>query len=102
MIFLFGSRSSKIDAFNLSNCACPNCQSIGTLNAFTFSKYFHIFFIPFMPIGTKTVAECSHCLKTYDGEKSGEKIKTAIENHSKISGKKDLFGTDAVVWLFCF
>jgi len=88
MIFLFGSRSSKIDAFNLSNCACPNCQSIGTLNAFTFSKYFHIFFIPFMPIGTKTVAECSHCLKTYDGEKSGEKIKTAIENHSKISGKK--------------
>lgn len=88
MIFLFGSRSSKIDAFNLANCTCPNCQSVGTLNAVTFSKYFHIFFIPFMPIGNKTIAECSHCLKTFDGDASGEEIKNAIETHSKNSGRK--------------
>ena len=88
MILFFGLRSSKSDSFKLADCSCPNCKNNDTLNARSYFRYFHIFFIPFFPAGTVTIAECSHCLKTFKTNEASLEIRNAVEQHRKANKQK--------------
>lgn len=67
MLIFFGTRATKIDSLKMQNCSCPNCNSENALVATKYGRYFHVFFLPIFPTSLRTIVECRHCYKTYDG-----------------------------------
>lgn len=65
-MIIFGSRGSKIADLNLSGTTCSHCGGQDTQRVSVFGRYFHIFWIPILPIGKKVFAECTHCKKTIE------------------------------------
>jgi len=66
MLIFFGVRSAALsNTYHLKNTTCTYCSTENSFRTRTYLRYFHIFWIPFFPLGKTTVAECSHCRKTY-------------------------------------
>jgi hypothetical protein len=84
MIFLFGVRFTNTQYYKLDNHICPYCGNQDTLFGETKSKYFHIFFIPFLSLGKSTVLTCSHCLKKFETKQLLEPLKHEIELRESI------------------
>ncbi len=92
MIFFYGLRSSKLKERKLSNTKCPYCQEENSFIATTFGKYFHFFWIPIIPISKTSVAECSHCKKTYaEKEFSEDMMNSLIRANSTNPAKQPLW-----------
>ncbi len=92
MIFFYGLRSSKLKERKLSNTKCPYCQKENSFTATTFGKYFHFFWIPIIPISKTSVAECSHCKKTYaEKEFSEDMMNSLIRANSTNPAKRPLW-----------
>ncbi|WP_430909455.1 zinc-ribbon domain-containing protein [Maribacter sp. 2-571] len=65
MIFFYGTRASKIKEYALRNTSCSYCNTRDSFHVTTYSRYFHFFWIPIIPLYKTSIAECSHCKKTY-------------------------------------
>lgn len=66
MFILFGTRSSKLNnTYTLPGTSCAHCGNQDTIQVHVYGRYFHIFFIPIFPLWKTTVAECTHCRKSY-------------------------------------
>ncbi len=61
MFFLFGAGSKHVTTVPLDGLACPHCGTTGSLEVTVLSRYVHVFWIPFFPIGKTTVSVCRHC-----------------------------------------
>lgn len=69
IMIIFGSSSEKVKAsVALYPSVCPHCESKNTMLAEVLMRYFHIWYIPFFPIGKSVIATCSHCKGVYQGE----------------------------------
>ncbi|UII77275.1 zinc ribbon domain-containing protein [Flagellimonas sp. HMM57] len=88
MIFFFGTRASKIKERKLKGTACPYCQTKDSFTVSTFSKYFHFFWIPIIPLFKTHVAECSHCKKTYSKAQFTPEMLRSLENENRIDPAK--------------
>ena len=75
MIF-YGSKASKIDE-QILNVQCDNCKCNTKQIVTTFGKYFHIYWIPFVPIGKEQVCECQVCHKTIPSNQFNHSITSA-------------------------
>lgn len=95
MIIFFGTRATRIDAIDLHNATCPHCNSQNTLVATKYGRYFHIFFLPIFPTSEKTIVECRHCYKSYEGESFA---KVNPNNHEE---KVALIETKRPLWHSC-
>ncbi len=78
MIFFFGSRASKIKERKLKRTTCPHCETKDSFTVSTFSKYFHFFFVPIIPLFKTHVAECSHCRKSYSQHEFTPEMNAAL------------------------
>lgn len=65
MVF-YGTNSSNIKTGKIRNVSCPNCEKNTEMNYTIFGKYFHLYWIPFFPIGRVNIIECNNCKATYD------------------------------------
>ncbi len=83
MILFLGTRPGKTESTVLSTIACPYCQNLGALTAFTTSSYFHLFWIKLLKIGSHTVVRCSHCKKAYEGDEFSATMKIALEKEQQ-------------------
>ena len=89
MLIFFGTRSSKIDSKQLhDNTECPYCKSQNSLVVTTFSRYFHIFWIPFLPLSKTRILECNHCKKSYNEYNIPLDIKYKLNNENKLKPPK--------------
>jgi uncharacterized Zn-finger protein len=80
MLIFFGTRSTKIQSQKVTGSTeCPYCSAPNTFIATTFGTYFHIFWIPIITLGRRTVVECSHCKKTYDEKELPANVKAALD-----------------------
>jgi hypothetical protein len=61
MLFFFGLGQSRAATVALPTIACAHCGTQNSLTASTFSRYFHVFWIPVIPLGKFSVTHCSHC-----------------------------------------
>lgn len=95
MLIFFGTRATRIDAINLNGCACPNCNSENTMTATKYGRYFHIFFIPIFPTSQRTIVECKHCYKSFDGDAF------AKVNPNDPDKKIELIETNRPLWHSC-
>lgn len=89
MLFLFGTRASKIKTVQLQGqTQCPHCESQNSFIATTYARYFHVFWIPFFPLLKSTILECSHCKKSYDVDGSPESVKAALSKTHELDAPK--------------
>ena len=89
MFIFFGIPGSKIGDKKISGgTECPYCQSKNSFVATTYGKYFHIFWIPFLPISKTTFLECSHCKKTYADHELPEDLKNTLIKNNQLQPPK--------------
>lgn len=88
MIFFFGTRANNIGQRRLNNTACPHCQTQDSFVSATFGSYAHFFWIPIFPLGKKTVAECSHCKKTYSKSEFTDQMLRSLEKENEVNPSK--------------
>ncbi|MFS4494180.1 zinc-ribbon domain-containing protein [Maribacter sp. 2308TA10-17] len=88
MIFFFGSRASKIKERKLKRTTCPHCETKDSFTVSTFSKYFHFFFIPIIPLFKTHVAECSHCRKSYSKHEFTKDMNAALDRENETNPAK--------------
>jgi len=61
MLLYHGRKTARIKKFTDHQHHCPNCKAFD-LNVQVYRDYYHIFFIPFVPLGDKTVKiRCNSC-----------------------------------------
>lgn len=65
-MFLIYGRKAKLKRAWQLNHNCPHCSQPNTVTLGVATNYFHLFWIPFFPIGRTGVVSCSHC--AYSGE----------------------------------
>lgn len=88
MIFFFGIRASKIKERKLKGTTCPYCQSQDSFTVSSFSKYFHFFWIPIIPLFKTHIAECSHCKKSYGIGQFTQEMQRSLENENRLNPAK--------------
>ena len=90
MLFFFGTKGKGLDSFPIDS-TCDNCnQSLQRVHVF--QKYFHIFWIPTIPIGKQTVLVCMHCKKAIH-----EKEMSPQQRHLSVP-KRSAAGTPAYMF----
>jgi hypothetical protein len=82
MIF-YGTRSSNIKNGELRNVTCPHCQTNVSMNYSVYSKYAHIYWIPFFPIGKTNIIECRSCKASYDLATVDQSIKEKFKKEQE-------------------
>lgn len=75
MIF-YGAKASNLGT-QMINAQCDNCNSTTQQKVSTFGRYAHIYWIPFFPIGKKSVGECQTCYKTIPKSQFNQSILSA-------------------------
>lgn len=100
MFILFGARSTKVDQEYLDGVSCPHCNTNGNLLVSRYSRYFHIFWIPFFPVSKSTVAECTHCRKSFHSREFTPSMETKAWNRGLNRPAKTPIWQ--FVGLFCF
>ena len=88
MLFFFGNRASKIKDRKIRKTVCPYCATQDSFTVSTFSKYFHFFWIPIIPLFKTHVAECSHCKKTYAKHEFSPEMNAALQRENEINPAK--------------
>lgn len=80
MFLVYGTDSICIKKYKDHNFCCRNCK-VFDLDIKVYQRYFHILFIPYFPLGRKTVTgNCSNCGKSINEiemlQEFGKKTKT--------------------------
>lgn len=88
MLFFFGTRASKIKERKLKRTTCPYCQTQDSFVVSTFSKYFHFFWIPIIPLFKTHIAECTHCKKSYDKVHFTQEMQRSLDNENRLNPAK--------------
>ncbi len=83
MIFFFGTRASKIKERQLRNISCPYCNTANSFTVSTYSRYFHFFWIPIVPLFKSSIAECGHCKKSYAVANFSPEMKRSFEQENQ-------------------
>ena len=61
MLIYYGKKRARINKFNDSQQPCKSCKSFDFIVK-VYERYFHIFFLPIIPIGAKTAEiRCNNC-----------------------------------------
>jgi uncharacterized Zn-finger protein len=82
MIF-YGTKASNIKNGELRNVTCPHCQTNVSMNYSVYSKYAHIYWIPFFPIGKTNIIECRSCKASYDLATVDQSIKEKFKKEQE-------------------
>ncbi len=88
MFFFFGTRASKVKERKLKRTTCPYCQTQDSFVVSSFSKYFHLFWIPIIPLFKTHVAECTHCKKSYDKTQFTQQMQQSLDNENRTNPAK--------------
>jgi hypothetical protein len=55
----YGIKSSEIKSGEIKNIVCLNCKQSTTMHYSIYSKFVHIYWIPFFPFGREKILECN-------------------------------------------
>lgn len=65
---IYGLNSSHLRTEPLPGVACPSCSAAQSMQVSVFSRYAHVYWIPFFPFGKTAVAQCNTCNLTWEGK----------------------------------
>lgn len=84
-MIIFGTRSGNLKSPQTEAYDCNYCQSEKSVWYYFYQKYFHIFWIPFIPYGKTGSSVCSHCKQVLSANQMPEPQKQQF-----LDIKKDL------------
>jgi hypothetical protein len=62
---------------------CNHCNSLGTVDVHIYTKYVHVFWIPFCPLPKEVLTECSSCKNVQTAKEMPAHIKEIATNLKK-------------------
>jgi len=65
-MIIFGLRSGTLKSNEGPLADCAHCHSSQTVHLYFYVRYFHIFWIPLIPLYKTGVSQCSHCKQVLD------------------------------------
>lgn len=65
-MLIFGHRAKFLKRVDSFTETCPNCGKTGNVEFSFYQDYFHIFWIPVIPIGKITYAVCNSCGQNWE------------------------------------
>ena len=74
MIF-YGTKATEIGKGKIKNVSCPQCHVNAEMRYTIFSKYVHLYWIPFVPVQRIKILECTSCKSTFNLKDLSENIK---------------------------
>ena len=77
-MIIFGTRSTNTGQEQV-NRNCQHCQAEDSIWVFTFRRYFHIFWIPVLPLWQSAVSECTHCKQVLRENEFDTVLKSACD-----------------------
>lgn len=63
MLFFFGTGTSVTSSHPLTGIPCVHCGATSA-GAAIYSRYLHLFWIPVIPLGKRSVSQCANCKNT--------------------------------------
>ena len=78
-MIVFGHRSTQLGVLNLFNVPCPSCEQKSTTEMYVFSKYAHVFWIPFFTMDKIGVSQCGHCKAVLTESKMNPELKEELK-----------------------
>jgi hypothetical protein len=82
MFFLFGVRN-KAKAIGQTERPCAKCARSTMYTAIQSQRWFTLFFIPVIPLGSSYVVRCNLCGSTL---KASEELKTQLSSRAMTAG----------------
>ena len=93
MIF-FGVKSKSIKKGMLNNILCDYCEEISDMEYNFLQKYFHLYWIPLIPLKKKTEVCCENCYHIYEDKEISKDI------NLKLNRVKDRYPIRTPIWAF--
>ncbi len=60
---------------------CENCGNNGFMEMHIFQSYFHVFWIPFVPVNKFGVTQCNHCKQVLKNKEMPQKLKATYNGY---------------------
>jgi zinc-ribbon family len=60
-MMIYGHKATKTGHHSLFGTKCSSCGTKDEMEMYTFSRYFHLFWIPVFPYRKEAVTQCNHC-----------------------------------------
>lgn len=60
-MIIYGSKGTHLRTEALPGVTCPNCSQPNTLRTSLYSRYAHVYWIPFFPYSKLAAVQCDHC-----------------------------------------
>ncbi len=84
MIF-FGRKEKQIKHGRIKNVICPECKENATFDYWIFTKYFHVYWIPFFPYKKVTLVDCEACGSAIEPKQFSINIKQKLQREHELS-----------------
>ena len=89
MLIFFGTRTTVLKRQRIEQeTTCPKCQAKNSFTSYTLGRYFHIFWIPFIPLGKSNVIICSSCDANYKKRDFTDSIVARLNKHDELNPPK--------------
>lgn len=77
---VFGTKATKLTEKRLNaNTSCPYCQRKSSFIVNGKANYFHLFWIPVIPLGKELYVQCVYCHNKYFKKDFAEDVKKAVQ-----------------------
>lgn len=77
-MIIYGYRAKTLGSETITS-PCPQCQH-GSATLWGFSRYFHIWYIPFFPFQKMFVLECQNCQKSTEKKEWQETVRNIVQS----------------------
>lgn len=93
-MFFYGIKSTSIKTGILSNIHCDYCDEESEMEYDFKQKYFHLYWIPLIPLKKKTEVCCTKCWHAFETKEFTNEI------HKKLNRAKDKYPIRTPLWSF--
>jgi len=74
-MIIYGWKEKHLKSNQPNHLVCPGCNTSGSILLSRFSTYFHIFWLPIMPIGRRSSSICQNCYLSFEPKEMSYDIK---------------------------
>lgn len=80
-MIIYGTRASHLRSIQLDKETCPHCSTPGSITMSTYTRYAHVFWIPFFSVGRFSISQCQHCKQALEVKQMPAQIRAYHERN---------------------
>ena len=82
-MILYGTKGAHVRTAPLPGSSCPACTATGSMKASVYSRYAHVYFIPFFPFSKTALTQCDHCQQAWEEKGLPTQLQPAVRELKK-------------------